>query len=88
MIQYYLFFLLLSLVFSALFSGLEIAFYRVKPLKIELEKNQGKTTAKLLSYFINHPSNFITNTLIGNNIALVIYGMIFTKIFELAKDKR
>ncbi|MEA3496930.1 MAG: hemolysin family protein [Bacteroidota bacterium] len=82
MLQYYLSFLILSLAISAFFSGLEIAFYQAKPLKIELDRKQGKTSAKLLSYFIDHPSNFITNTLIGNNIALVIYGMIFTKIFE------
>lgn len=81
--EYLLLILLLSMAFSAFFSGLEIAFYQANHLKVELQSKQGLTSAKLLSRFTSHPTNFITNTLIGNNIALVVYGLAFTRLFDL-----
>lgn len=80
--NYNILILILSILFSAFFSGLEIAFYRVNQLHVELEKQKGIAPARLISYFTNHPSSFITNTLIGNNVALVIYGLVFTIVFE------
>lgn len=76
----YVVIILLSLLFSAFFSGIEIAFYQANQLRVALDKNMGNYPAKLVSYFVNHPSRFITNTLIGNNIALVIYGNQFTEL--------
>ena len=76
----YILIIILSLIFSAFFSGIEIAFYQANQLRVELDKNLGNFPAKLISYFVNHPSRFITNTLIGNNIALVIYGNQFTEM--------
>ncbi|PSR05674.1 MAG: hemolysin, partial [Bacteroidetes bacterium SW_10_40_5] len=67
--------ILLALIFSGFFSGIEIAYYSANKLKIELKRKQNMLSARLLSYFINHPSYFMTNTLVGNNIALVIYGI-------------
>ena len=72
-----------SLLFSAFFSGIEIAYYQANRLKIELDKNKGYTSARILSNFISHPTRFITNTLVGNNIALVIYGLVFTRLLNL-----
>jgi putative hemolysin len=79
----FLFILITSLLFSAFFSGIEIAFYQANRLKIELDKNRGLNSARVLSRFISHPTRFITNTLVGNNIALVIYGLMFTRLFDL-----
>lgn len=65
--------LLVSLLFSAFFSGTEIAFFTANKLAIELDK-ESSATGRILSYFSNNTSNFIGTLLIGNNIALVIFG--------------
>lgn len=65
----------LSLLASAFFSGCEIAFVSANRLKIELDNQQGKISAKILSFFYKRPSHFIGTMLVGNNIALVVYGI-------------
>lgn len=74
--------ILLSLIFSAFFSGIEIAYYSSNKLRMELKRKQGAPAARLLSYFIRHPSHFMTNTLVGNNIALVVYGIFMKQVLE------
>ena len=64
---------LFSLLCSAFFSGMEIAFISSNKLKIELDNNKGEIGAKILSYFSDKPAWFIATMLVGNNIALVIY---------------
>lgn len=66
--------IVLSLLLSAFFSGMEIAYVSSNKIHIELEKRQGDFIGKLLSKLTAKPSKFITTMLIGNNIALVIYG--------------
>lgn len=73
---------ILSLFLSALFSGLEIAFISSNKLKIELDKNKGLFSARLLSEFMHNPSKLLGALLLGNNIALVIYGIAMAKILE------
>ena len=74
--------IVVSLAFSALFSGIEIAFISADKLHIELQKQQGTLSGKLLSYFLQKPSRFIGTTLIGNTVALVVYGIFMAKILE------
>lgn len=64
-----------TLVFSAFFSGIEIAFISSNRLRIELQNKQGVWTARILAWYMKDTSRFISTTLIGNNIALVIYGI-------------
>ena len=66
--------IILSLILSAFFSGMEIAFVSSNKIHIEIEKKQDGLLAKVLSKLTAKPSKFITTMLIGNNIALVIYG--------------
>ncbi|HIA06156.1 MAG TPA: HlyC/CorC family transporter [Flavobacteriales bacterium] len=73
---------LLTLLLSAFFSGMEIAFVSANKLRIELLVKQGSMTGKIYSYFLKHPSKFIGCMLVGNNIALVIYGITMAKIIE------
>ncbi|MGB0403195.1 MAG: hemolysin family protein [Salibacteraceae bacterium] len=72
----------LSLVFSAYFSGMEIAFITSNKLKIELDKKSGTIQASIFSYFVKHEGAFITTMLVGNNIALVSYGYFMAKVLE------
>jgi len=78
--------ILLSLLFSAFFSGSEIAYLQSNRLKIEIDKKQGVVSARILSFFVKNESKFITTLLLGNNIALVVYGifmgeLIIAKLF-------
>lgn len=74
--------IIFALIFSAFFSGIEIAFLSSNKLRIELEKKQGKLTAKIVSKFVNSPSKFIATILIGVNVSLVFYGNFMTELLE------
>lgn len=70
----------ITLLFSAFFSGVEIAFISANKLKLELDKNSGKFPSNIIAYFSKNESDFITTMLVGNNIALVVYGIVMTQI--------
>lgn len=70
------------LILSGFFSGLEIAFITANKLRIELRSNQGKHWATLTRKYIKSPSKFISTILVGNNIALVVYGITMEGIFR------
>jgi len=75
-------FLILAMIASAFFSGLEMAFISANRLKIEIDKKKGNISAKILSSFLKKPAKFIGAMLLGNNIALVIYSILMSKLLE------
>ena len=70
----YVIIIIVSLILSAFFSGMEIAYISSNKIHIEIEKKQEGFFANILAKLTAKPSKFITTMLIGNNIALVIYG--------------
>lgn len=74
--------ILVALLFSAFFSGMEIAFISANKLRIELDKKQGANTSKVIDLFANNPSQYLATMLIGNNIALVIFGIMMASVLE------
>lgn len=67
---------------SAFFSGYEIAFVSADKLHIELQGSQGKLSDRILSNFLEKPSKFIATLLVGNTIALVLYGIFMTQLLD------
>ena len=74
--------LLVTMVFSAFFSGMEIAFVSSNRLRAEMDREKNGISQKIIAFFYRHPSNFVSTMLVGNNIALVIYGILFAEIFD------
>lgn len=74
--------LLITMVFSAFFSGMEIAFVSSNRMLAEMDKEKGGISHRCISLFYRYPNNFVSTMLVGNNIALVVYGILFAKIFD------
>ena len=67
---------------SAFFSGMEIAFVSSNRMLAEMDRGGNKLTKKLLSIFYGHPNGFVSTMLVGNNIVLVIYGILIANLFD------
>ena len=70
----------ITLLFSAFFSGVEIAFISANKLQLQLDKNKGRFSSRMIAVFSKNESDFITTMLVGNNISLVVYGIVMTQI--------
>ena len=70
------------MVFSAFFSGMEIAFVSSNRMLAEMDKEKQKFSGYFLQTFYRHPNNFVSTMLVGNNIALVVYGILFAELFD------
>lgn len=74
--------LIITMVFSAFFSGMEIAFVSSNRLLAEMDKEKNGISQRAICYFYKHSNDFVSTMLVGNNVALVIYGILFAHIFD------
>ena len=67
---------------SAFFSGMEIAFVSSNRMLAEMDKERNGFSQKLISVFYRHPNGFVSTMLVGNNIVLVVYGILIAQFFD------
>ena len=74
--------IIIILLFSAFFSGMETAFISSDKLRAELNRNDESLSSRILSVFYSHPNDFIATLLVGNYIALVVYALLMAGIVD------
>jgi putative hemolysin len=76
------FYIIICILFVAFFAGIEIAFVSANKLNVELKKKQGSKSGEVIARFMEHPEDFIGTSLVGINIALVVYGALMTQLIS------
>ena len=71
-----------TMALSAFFSGMEIAFVSSNRMLAEMDKERNGFSQKLISVFYRHPNGFVSTMLVGNNIVLVVYGILIAQFFD------
>ena len=74
--------IIITLVLSAFFSGMEIAFVSSNRLLAEMDKEKNGVAQRCLDVFFKNPNGFVSTMLVGNNIVLVVYGILFAMLFD------
>ena len=70
------------MILSAFFSGMEIAFVSSNRMLAEMDREDSGLSGKIISVFYSHPNGFVSTMLVGNNIVLVVYGILFAQLFD------
>ena len=70
------------MVLSAFFSGMEIAFVSSNRMLVEMDREKNGLAQKAISFFYRHANGFVSTMLVGNNIVLVVYGILFARLFD------
>ncbi len=79
--------IVIMLLLSAFFSGMEIAFLTKNRLKLEIDRKQSSMFDYIANIFSHHPGQFITTILVGNNIALVIYSLFMSRLIHIVIER-
>lgn len=72
----------ITLLLSAFFSGMEIAFVSSNRMLAEMDKGTSKLTRRLQTFFYKNPNDFVSTMLVGNNIVLVVYGIFVARLLD------
>lgn len=72
----------ITMLFSAFFSGMEIAYVSSNRMLAEMTGDNDSLTHRIVSFFYRHPNTYVSTMLVGNNIALVIYGILIARLFD------
>lgn len=74
--------IIVTLVLSGFFSGMEIAFVSSNRMRAEMDKEKKPFSTKFIDFFYKHPNGFVSTMLVGNNIVLVIYGILVANLLD------
>lgn len=74
--------ILVTMILSAFFSGMEIAFVSSNRMLAQMDKEKMGISKRFLSLFFNNPNSFVSTMLVGNNIVLVVYGILIARLFD------